>query len=216
MLKLSSTLKTLTCTMVSLLILSGCSNINDLPETIDPSPQLSEPEQWQSHLNNVEQIKHWKLSGKVGVVTPKQSQTGYIDWQQDIQSFNISIRGTLGFGGLDLFGDQSFVTIKVDENNQRTLPTDIALERYLDWEFPINSLKYWVKGIPAPEHPVDFRQFNNHGFLSRLNQQNWDIRLLNYEKHGSNSSTPVFLPHKIIARYNGHKVSLILSDWSLN
>ena len=216
MLKLSSTLKTLTCTMVSLLILSGCSNINDLPETIDPSPQLSEPEQWQSHLNNVEQIKHWKLSGKVGVVTPKQSQTGYIDWQQDTQSFNISIRGTLGFGGLDLFGNQSFVTIKVDENNQRTLPTDIALERYLDWEFPINSLKYWVKGIPAPEHPVDLRQFNNHGFLSRLNQQNWDIRLLNYEKHSSNSSTPVFLPHKIIARYNGHKVSLVLSDWSLN
>jgi len=216
MLKHSSMYKTLISALISLFILSGCSNINDLSETLDPAQQSLEPDQWQSHLKNIEQIKHWKLSGKVGVVTPKQSQTGYIDWQQDIQSFNISIRGTLGFGGLDLFGDQSFVTIKVDENNQRTLPTDIALERYLDWEFPINSLKYWVKGIPAPEHPVDLRQFNNHGLLSRLNQQNWDIRLLNYEKHKSESSNPVFLPHKIIARYNGHKVSLVLSDWSLN
>lgn len=197
-----------------LLIVSGCSNINELPE--DTAPVSSQiPRAWQQHLQQVSQVENWALSGKVGVVTPNQSQTGYIDWQQNQQNFAINIRGTLGFGGLDLHGDQDLVTIKVDENNQRTLPTEIALERYLEWEFPINALKYWVKGIPDPNSPVTSQHFNASGQLARLNQQGWDIRLVNYEKHKTRENTPIVLPHKIIARYNGHKVSLVLSGWSL-
>lgn len=200
--------------VITFVILSGCTTIDDTPAT-SVVTSTEEPQQWRNHLQNIQKIENWTLSGKVGVVTPKQSQTGYIDWQQDHQAFAISIRGTLGFGGLDLFGDQQFVTIKVDENNQRTLPTDIALERYLDWEFPINSLKYWVKGIPAPNAPVSNQHFNNQGQLARLQQQGWDIRLVNYEQHINSDQTAVFLPHKIIARYNGHKVSLVLSNWTL-
>ncbi len=189
-------------------LLQGCTTIHDIPEQTETLSSAT-PNNWASHLKAVQQLNNWAISGKVGVVTPKQSQTGYIDWKQKEQTFDINIRGTLGFGGLDLSGDQSWVTIKVDENNQRTLPTDIALERYLDWEFPINSLKYWIKGIPAPDQPIKHQQFSNQGLLSRLDQQGWDIRLLNYEKHNQLS-----LPHKIIARSNGYKVSLILSDWT--
>ncbi|MFC3153135.1 lipoprotein insertase outer membrane protein LolB [Litoribrevibacter euphylliae] len=202
-------------TLLLILGISGCTSIDDAPTT-SSATFSEEPQHWQQHLQSISQLENWELSGKVGVVTPKQNQTGYIDWQQDHQAFSISIRGTLGFGGLDLFGDQQFVTIKVDENNQRTLPTDIALERYLNWEFPINSLKYWVKGIPDPNAPVSNQQFNGQGQLARLQQQGWDIRLINYERHADKDQTPVFLPHKIIARYNGHKVSLVLSEWTLN
>jgi outer membrane lipoprotein LolB len=198
--------------VAAVLAISGCTTLQDTPETTTHLT-TQEPTQWQEHLNRVTQVEHWALSGKVGVVTPNQSQTGYIDWQQDQNSFAISIRGTLGFGGLDLTGDHEFVTIKVDENNQRTLPTEIALSRYLDWEFPINALKYWVKGIPDPNSPVTNLQFNANGQLARLKQQGWDIRLVNYEHHNTDLNQPVTLPHKIIARYNGHKVSLVLSDW---
>ncbi|GAA3922752.1 lipoprotein insertase outer membrane protein LolB [Litoribacillus peritrichatus] len=198
----------LSIVMIALLMLQGCSTLHDMPTQTEPLSTQT-PSHWAQHLDAIQQLNDWKISGKVGVVTPKQSQTGYIDWQQQSAVFDINIRGTLGFGGLDLSGDQDWVTIKVDENNQRTLPTDIALERYLDWEFPINSLKFWIKGIPAPNQTVQSQQFNQHGLLSRLIQQGWDIRLLNYEKHND-----VFLPHKIIARSNGYKVSLVLSDWA--
>ncbi|GLQ32468.1 lipoprotein insertase outer membrane protein LolB [Litoribrevibacter albus] len=200
--------------LLIILGISGCTSIHELPEdSAETSTQT--PAQWQQHLKQVSEVKHWTLSGKVGVITPNQSQTGYIDWQQDDYDFSINIRGTLGFGGLDLHGNQDLVTIHVDENNQRTLPTEIALERYLDWEFPINALKYWVKGIPDPNSPVTSQHFNPSGQLARLNQQGWDIRLVNYEKHKTKQNTPIALPHKIIARYNGHKVSLVLSDWTL-
>jgi outer membrane lipoprotein LolB len=203
------------CTSLLILsLLAGCSSIEDTPP-ISNNVTTEAPAAWIEHQNTILTINNWKISGKVGVITPKQSQTGYIDWNQFNNSFDISIRGTLGFGGLDLFGNQSLVTIKVDENNQRTLPTEIALERYLDWEFPINSLKYWIKGIPTPEHPTNNQRFTPEGQLAQFIQQGWNIRLLNYEKHKHPNQQAVSLPHKIIARHNGHKVSLVLSDWDL-
>jgi outer membrane lipoprotein LolB len=198
--------------IIATLFLSACSTT---PEIKPPANQQTQtpPASWPLHQSKLLATTDWQLSGKIGIATPTQSQSGYIDWTQNNDLFSIEIRGTLGFGGLDLEGNESLVTIKVDENNTRTLPTDIAMQRYLEWEFPINALKYWAKGIPTPDTPASQTLFSPEGYLVELHQHDWRIQLKNYEKHNG-----LVLPHKIIARgissiNKGYKISLVLSDW---
>jgi outer membrane lipoprotein LolB len=176
------------------LSLSGCS----LTPT-DPKGLWLSSEQQQAN----EQIQHWQIGGKIGLRSERESNTGYLNWQQCDDQFEIRLTGPLGQGAAMLSGNQEQVVLRTEDGIQTAANPEQLLAQQ-GWQLPVSQLTYWVRGLSAPQ--FDVKQKSPEGFA----QMGWQIRYTQWQNiHGHR------LPKKAIATHPKLKVTLLLKNWAL-
>ncbi|MGK0442319.1 MAG: outer membrane lipoprotein LolB [Pseudohongiellaceae bacterium] len=187
--------KTLLLPALSLsLILGGCSHTPP-----NNTGLWLTPEQQQAN----QQIHHWQIGGKIGLRSEQSSDTGYLNWQQCNDDFEIRLTGPLGQGAAILYGNQNNVTLKTKEGTRKaTSPEQLLAQQ--GWQLPVSQLKYWVRGIPAPQ--FDVTQQTSEGFT----QMGWHVRFTQWQNIYNHR-----LPKKAIATHPELKVTLLLKNWGL-
>ena len=92
--------------------------------------------------------------------------------------------GPLGRGHLRLIQDSRGAELRdADQRVWREADAELLLYRATGWVVPLDGLNFWVLGLPAPG-PAPERQLDGQGRLQRLAQAGWDIRFLEYARHG--------------------------------
>jgi|TARA_B110000116_G_C16722990_1_gene530023 outer membrane lipoprotein LolB len=166
---------------------------------------------WDSYQQQLQQQQRWQLSAKMGVRGPSDSGSAYLHWQQAPDNYDIHLSGPLGQGRIRIIGNSEQVTLEQAGKPTLSAPTaDRLLQHALGWYAPLEQLKYWVRGLPAPDLPAQI-EHNSQGALASLQQSGWHLSYSRYRDEGN-----FLLPGKLIATQGGLKLTLIIKDWTLN
>ena len=189
-------------TVLLVLLLAACSPLPPRPLS-DTTPEQS----WQLRQQQLRQLTHWQLSGRLAVQNDHEAWHMSLNWQQRQERYDINIIAPLGQGAMQLHGDAVAVTLLTDEGEAlHSSDPDLLLYQQLGWKVPVSALRYWVLGLPAPGKST--QQLDDHGRLVHLTQAGWEIALLDYQPlHG------VELPRKVFIDNHLARVRLVISRW---
>lgn len=181
--------------LAALLVLlqASCSTLTTQPSS---SSSLFQPN---------ETLRTWQISGKIGIKTAQGADSAYLNWLQCDAYFDVRLNGPLGSGSARLTGNSEQVGLYVS-GKQPIYAADAEqlLWEQFGWSLPVYQLRYWITGLPSPEHTY---QPGATGFT----QRDW---ALDFPRHTFLS--PYYLPAKATAHHRDIAVTLILRDWQLN
>lgn len=188
-----------------MVMLAGCAPLWQ-------SKQAQDPEQlWQQRLSQQAKLDAWAFKGRTAIIQGREGWNAGIQWQQQGQQFHIKLSGPFSQGGVKLDGNAETVTLTLDDGEQLSAPTpEQLLAEAMGWLLPVSALRDWVRGVPYAEFPVDSKQLDAQGRLTKLEQAGWQIEFLRYMPFRGSS-----MPEKVFMKHPEMSVRLIVSDWSI-
>lgn len=204
-------------------LLNACAHQStQMPGNISEAPSLPEAPpiqtQWESYQQTLGGIEFWQVQGKLGIRTPDDSGSAYLNWKQLPKQFAIHLNGPLGQGSIWVRGNDSQVSLARSGEETLYAPTpEQLMYNAMGWWLPVSDLYYWVKGIPAPGKPIEEKQHNSDGTLHSLTQNHWQLSYPRYQQLDG-----WYLPTKVVAQYDSPnqegeiKLTFIIKDWQLN
>jgi outer membrane lipoprotein LolB len=164
----------------------------------------------------LQQLTHWKLTGKLGVRVPGDNGSASLRWDNAAKNYSLDLSGPFGQGRMLITGKPGKVSLQ--QANEAPLIADSAEELILHvtgWTLPVAQLAYWVRGIPAPHQAITWRETNAMGQLASLEQAGWRIHYSQYAAVAYRK-TSLYLPGKITAEYGDIRLTLIARQWQLD
>lgn len=177
-------------------IISACSNT--------PKQTIIPPK-------NVESISQWQATGRVGIRTSQDAISGNFNWQHDPQGFSLVISGPFGQGTTKISqGDDQLVTLEYKDIKDTGTDPQRLLEKHFGWQFPVNQIAYWARGIAEPNSAAAFNYNVESQLLEEITQDGWQV---SYKEYSQVQGLP--LPRKLQAVKSPFRVNLIISDWTI-
>lgn len=191
--------------LILILMLAGCAPLWQ-------SKQAQDPEQlWQQRLSQQAKLDAWAFKGRTAIIQGREGWNAGIQWQEQDQQFHIKLSGPFSQGGVELDGNPETVTMTLDDGETLSAATpEQLLAEAMGWLLPVSALRDWVRGVPYAQLPVDNKQLDAKGRLTKLEQAGWQIEFLRYMPFQGSS-----MPEKVFMKHPEMSVRLIVSDWSI-
>jgi len=164
---------------------------------------------WEARRPQLQARDKFELKGRVAVATGSDGFNARLRWTQDGKQTHMSLDGPLGAGGVQVTSDGSAVSIVTSRGDR--LNDDAAraeLANRLGFDPPIDSLRYWVLGVPEPGHPAQ-ESLDVQQRLATLDQDGWQILYTDYM-----SVNGEWLPSKLTLQRQGIRVRLVVDGWN--
>ncbi|MFM8517285.1 MAG: lipoprotein insertase outer membrane protein LolB [Nevskiaceae bacterium] len=182
-------------------LLSAC-------RTLTPSglPVTELPANWPERRASLQGWQRYAIEGRVAVQAGDDGFTAALRWAQAEERSTLELQGPLGAGA-----------VRVDFSPlQAPLATAAAreaLEAQLGFALPIESLRYWLLGVPDPS--LAFQEFwlESAGRLDSLQQGGWRI---DYPRYAMVAGSRVELPETIEIRRDPVRLRLRIARWEGN
>ena len=181
------------------LALAGC-------KTLPPAPPESAP--WDIRKAALQSRDKFDLKGRIAVAVAQDGFNAKLRWQQRGKQSDLALDGPLGVGGVRISSNGSALTVKSSRGEQ--LDSEAAkqeIQSKLGFDPPIESLRYWVLGVPNPATPAD-EVLDDTKRLATLKQNGWQIDYAAYANVRGQS-----LPSKATLTREGVRVRLFVDDW---
>ncbi|MFA6037332.1 MAG: lipoprotein insertase outer membrane protein LolB [Legionellales bacterium] len=161
---------------------------------------------------NLEDITHWEINGKFSVKQPDQVVSANLLWQQFASDrYEIGLRGPLGQGNVQLSGYPDKVIFQDAHGDKETAyNAELLLYHHTGWSMPIESLYYWVRGLPDPHYQYQVVR-DEHGNLLHLKQHGW---IVDYDSYQQTDDYTV--PRRMTLNYTDTRITLLLKTWQIN
>ena len=143
--------------------------------------------------------------------TVAAGDTGFsaaLRWAQSGQRADLELDGPLGMGGLRILasGDEFSLTTSQGERLD-------GAEARAGFALPLESLRYWVLGVPDPAGPAEERIAADESRLDGLEQGGWRIDYPAYATRGTRSES-AGLPRRVDVSRSDARVRLLIEAWS--
>ena len=198
-------MKKLFIVLLAAAVLSGCAIIRKPPET---EAGVVNAAAWAAHKKELADFRIWSLQGRVAT-GQLLGWTGNLSWRQQGDAFDVRLSGPLGAGGFRAKGslDDAVVIQTKDERFVTTEP-DVLVERTLGWTFPLEPLRFWARGLPAPGG-YDRISVNAQGRMISLEQQGWALSFPDYVEPENNPA----VPRRIVLDNGETRIRLVVDRW---
>lgn len=184
--------------LLVILLLTGCAHA---PQ----APVISSAQDYQQQLL---QLTHWQLEGKIGVRHAGKSDTVAIQWQQADDSFDIFLSGPLGIGATTLNGTSQHLDIRNGNNTSTTIDDPShALEQHLGWELPLAKLPHWILGASDNGSA----RYNADHTLAGFSETDWQVEYTRYDLVEG-----WLLPSRVTLRHEDLQLTIIITEWKLH
>ncbi len=188
--------------MLLVLLIAGCSTAPKPPPVEDIEAA------WQEHQRPLLAIQSWQLQGKLALRSEQQSGSAQLWWRQNQQRFDLRVTPPFGVGKLRIRGDESEVALYPASGRPlRAANAEELLQQTLGWSLPLQSLRFWVLGLPAKATQIEL---NDQGYLHSLVYQGWQVEFIAYE-----AVADLVLPSELFLRYRGLQLRLAIHEWQL-
>ncbi len=169
---------------------------------------LPDISQWENRRAILGQLDKWQFRGRIAVKTSDDGFNGKLRWVQDGDFFRATVSGPLGIGTVRIEGDGEGVEI-TDKDGTTTVLRDVESELYYryGWTIPVESLRYWVLGIPDPRVPAA-TEFDDLDRVSRIEQRGWNVEVGRYREAGGQQ-----MPARLVASSRETSVRLVIDKW---
>lgn len=161
---------------------------------------------WQQHRAAVESITAFALQARAagGGMGVKAD----LSWRQHADGrFDIRLSGPLGAGAFAISGTPRAVEIRSKDGVETTPDPQAWLLARAGWSFPVQGLRWWTLGLPAPGAAARMR-FDAQGRLAELQQDGWTLHYLEYQDAG-----PFSLPRRFAAENAEISLKLVIDRW---
>jgi outer membrane lipoprotein LolB len=151
-------------------------------------------------------LESWAFEGRLGITGKKDSWQANISWEHGPDEEKIRLSGPLGQNAVVISLKDNGVTIDRGGGDvQSSTRPDEFINQQLGMFVPVQSLRYWVVGLPEPSSKY---QDTNTGF----NQTGW----LNEYMQMQDVNNGVVMPRKMTVMNDKVKLKLIIDRWALN
>ena len=183
---------------VVLVIMAGCAS--------QPGP-TPDPD-WSRHSAELAQLESWELEGKLALRTSEGSESANITWQQQQRRSLLRLSGPLGSQATHIDSDGD--TVEIRRGDQReTWDLSQPVTGPMGVDLPLRALPYWIKGIPAPDLPIDTMTVTRElELLENLSQEGWRIDYQEYDLFQG-----LMLPTRMQRERGDTRVRLIVRKW---
>lgn len=155
--------------------------------------------------------------GKLAVRGPAGSFSARFSWQQTGELFALELWGPFGQGRRRLRG--SFDELVVLNGAGQVLvegPSREVLERSVGIALPLQSLRFWIQGLPDPSLPVQaVGRDPAMRALSSFEQAGWAVRITERFDGLEPSLMSSKRPKRISAIGEGYEIRLVLNRWGV-
>lgn len=193
------------------LSIAACTTISKPIDQIGVDASNETKLLWLQHQEKIISTAVWNTKGRAALRSEKESWSAALTWQQNDEDYHVRLAGPFGQGAVTIDGNPNKVSVQIA--GQGAVVADDAeslLLEHLGWSVPVSSLRYWLRGLPAPGQ-IDGMALNASGVLDQLNQQGWQIDYSAYRPlRGVN------LPRKIKIENDDLRLKLVLDRWSLS
>jgi outer membrane lipoprotein LolB len=164
---------------------------------------------WEVRRPQLQARDRFELKGRVAVAAAGEGFNARLRWTQDGKQTRMSLDGPLGAGGVQVTSDGSAVSIVTSRGDR--LDNDAAraeLAKRLGFEPPLDSLRYWIQGVPEPGHPAQ-ETLDSQQRLAALQQEGWQINYTDYMPVGGG-----WLPSKLTVQREGVRLRVVVDGWT--
>lgn len=186
-------------TLVVALLLAGCAH--------RPPAELPA---WSAE--DMAQVARFDIKGKVGFRRGETGGSAALLWQQENDRYRLTATGPLGAGSVRIDGNSTRVRIEDGNGSRESNDPETLLAEAIGWPVSINSLAYWVRGLPAPQAEGEAAAEivrDAGGRPVRLRQQEWEVVYDRWQANGNR-----LLPHKVVATGGDSRVTLLIERWT--
>ncbi len=174
-----------------------------LTACVTTRPALA-PAPWDKRLSELEHATSWQLDGRAAVSLGTQGWQASLDWRQRGESSEVHLSGPFGAGAVVVKATPEGISL-----NGAPPSADVAaqLRDRLGFELPIDSLRFWLQGIPDPNNAFELTR-NPQDRALQLTQQGWSIE---YDKYMPNHGD--LLPARLVLRREDARVRIAVDRW---
>jgi outer membrane lipoprotein LolB len=187
----------------------GLAACQGVPKAIAPT---ATPEEvvagWPARRAQLQERAHFTAQGRIAVAAGTDGFQGHLRWIQDGTRSTVSLDGPLGVGGVRIVNDAGALT--VTNPSGEALDSQAArdsLVRRMGFEPPLNSLRYWIQGVPDPASPST-EMPGAQGYLGSLTQAGWIVTYGDYLQTAAGA-----LPGKMTVERDKVRVKLGIQVW---
>ncbi|MCK4866263.1 MAG: outer membrane lipoprotein LolB [Gammaproteobacteria bacterium] len=191
--------------LLAVITLTACT-------TTPPHEFVADPdEKWEQRKSELSEINDWLLNGRIAIINGDESWHMSMKWQRHDDKYILDLSGPFGAGHAQLTGTKNgVVLVDSDQNYFFADNPDRLLQEVTGLRMPVQSLLYWMRGLPDWDVKNKNQKLDNYGRLALLEQAGWRIRFkryINVDKHE--------LPQKIFIDGFDLKVKIFVDDWDL-
>jgi len=162
--------------MIALGGVTGCTH-----QTIKESPSFQ-----LSNRIYLYQKDTWSFHGKLVASNQNHALSALFNWQHVKEKDTIDLVGFLGLGQVRIeFMDNHLEIKQGSKHDQFIGDVDRYLSAYMGMQVPVSMLKYWLRGLPSTDTPVELI---DQGFI----QNGWTVKYLRFKQFSKD-----WLPVKI-------------------
>lgn len=190
------------------IFISACQTV---PKYEPPSPETRVL--WQKNQTQLNQLKSWKLNGRIAILAPEEHLTLNVHWQQLNEVYILRFTVPPGQGAFLLQGDDEGVVMHTSNDETFTARNPNTLvKKILKIEVPVANLHAWIRGIPVLETDVIEYRLDSEGNLTYLEQSDWKIT---YKSYTDVANTK--LPRKLFLENEKEdlEVRIVISNWDI-
>ena len=165
--------------VIAALTLAGCETVPTVGsfgrDATEPHPT------WQTHVHSISQLQDWTMLGTLAIRSGGDASRVTMRWRQRRDSYLVRFMGPLGVGLFEVEGSATEVEARYpDGRRARAASPEALLEQEIGWSVPLQGLRYWIVGAPAPTHTTSKMKFDDHGRLAHLEQSGWTVAYEQY------------------------------------
>ncbi len=191
--------------LLAVITLTACTTTPPHKFVADPAAK------WEQRKSELSEINDWFLNGRIAIINGQESWHMSMKWQRHDDKYILDLSGPFGAGHAQLTGTKDgVVLVDADQNYFFADNPDRLLQEVTGLRMPVQSLLYWMRGLPDWNVENENQKLDSYGRLALLEQAGWRIRFkryINVDKHE--------LPQKIFIDGFDLKVKIFVDDWDL-
>lgn len=195
--------------LLFVIMLSGCSQF---ASDVDDVP-LSTNFTWEQQQQQLQQLDHWSLTGKLAIFLDKDRQTANIYWKQQGDNYSIQLTTFLGTRILQVTKNEQGVEIINNDDQVFTGQDANTLIKQLSpgLDLPIAALQQWIKGNPASASYQLNDQQQVRDLLGLDASQNlWEVSFQQYQNFSG-----IALPNRVDLKRDNIRVKIAINQWKV-
>lgn len=151
----------------------------------------------------------WILQGKLGVSDGKEGGSGTLNWTQDGERYEFTVRSPVVGKSFRLSGGPDGALLEgLDGGPLRGPDAESLMLKALGWDVPLRDLRAWVLGLRADSGPAEL-SFGTDRLPSLLQQDGWSV---DYREWDAVRQPP--MPKKVFAEKPPYRVRLSIESWN--
>ncbi|MDP9066167.1 MAG: lipoprotein insertase outer membrane protein LolB [Pseudomonadota bacterium] len=159
---------------------------------------------WGARLASLQIAGEWQLEGRVAVAFGTQGWQATLNRRQAGALSDVRLAGPLGIGAVVLQKTADGISLN---GAPASGPALLELEQRLGFTLPLDELRFWLLGVPAPGTTFDL-SLNEQDRAQSLDQAGWSVTFEQYLPAGGD-----LLPSRLILSHAPVRVRIAVDRW---